>query len=133
MRRSPRHEQEPGKRWYGLRQRCFLFHQKLDFVSLSLGAGAVCDTVHSSVVAADDLLTGSLAACLIIDNAVSGHVDTHVCRGFVRALAENLLEDRAQNRENLNITVVVDGCHAVCLEVERSIMLTSFRSAVAAS
>ena len=94
MRRSPRHEQEPGKRWYGL-FRAFvggsdhpsgsggdlgLFHQKLDFVSLSLGAGAVCDTVHSSVVAADDLLTGSLAACLIIDNAVSGHVDTHISR-----------------------------------------------------
>ena len=30
----------------------------------------------------------------------------HVGRGFVWALAENLLEDCAQNRENLNITEI---------------------------
>ena len=62
----------------------FLFHQKLDFVSLSLGAGAVCDTVHSSVVAADDLLFGSFAAYLIITDTETDHIYAHISRRFVR-------------------------------------------------
>ena len=77
------------------------------------------DLLKSLVVAADDLLAGSLAACLVIEDAETGHVDTHIGRGFVRAFAEDSLKDGAEHRIDLNVAVVVDGGLSVSLEMER--------------
>ena len=65
-----------------------LLHDQFDLVCLVL-AGIIFYDLLKSLVAADDLLAGSLAACLVIEDAETGHVDTHIGRGFVRAFAED--------------------------------------------
>ena len=56
-----------------------LIHQKLDLISLFLRAFTGKKTVHGAVVAANDLLTGSFFADFIVTDAVTSHVNTHVC------------------------------------------------------
>lgn len=110
-----------------------LLHEKFKLEDLGLRASAGLSGGHGVVVTADDLLAGSFLADLIVDDAVSGHVYAHICRGFVGAFAVNLCKDLVQYGENFNVTVVVDGSFSISFQVEGSIMFTSFRSAVAAS
>ena len=71
------------------------------------------------IVTADDLLLGSFLCGIVINDAVTEHIDAHICRGLIRALILNCLKETVENREDLDVTVVVDGRDAVCLEVER--------------
>ena len=57
-----------------------LLHDQFDLVCLVLAGIIFYDLLKSLVVAADDLLAGSLAACLVIEDAETGHVDTHIGR-----------------------------------------------------
>ena len=50
---------------------------------------------------------------------VTCHVDTHICRGFIRAAAHDLLNMACTTGENFYVTVVVDGSFAVSLQMER--------------
>ena len=95
-----------------------LLHDELDLVGLLLAAGAVGEALKSLIVAADDLLAGCLAADLVVRDAAAGHVDAHVGGGFVFAFAVDIFKDRLQNREGLDIAVVVDRGDIVGFEVE---------------
>ena len=70
------------------------------------------------VVAADDLLPARLAADLVVADAVAGHVDAHVRGRGVGGGAQDLLEQAGQDREDLDVAVVVDGLHPVGGQVE---------------
>ena len=95
-----------------------LLHDELDLVGLLLAAGAVGETLKSLIVAADDLLAGCLAADLVVRDAAAGHVDAHVGGGFVFAFAVDIFKDRLQDRERLDIAVVIDRRLVVGLEME---------------
>ena len=96
-----------------------LFHQQFQFEDFVFFLGAVYQTCFRLIITADDLLTGSLLAYFIVDDAVSSHVDTHVCRRFVRALAEDPFKHGFEYREDLHVTVVVDSGFAVSFQMER--------------
>ena len=95
-----------------------LLHEKFKLEDLGLRASAGLSGGHGVVVTADDFLAGSFLAGLIVDDAVSGHVYAHICRGFVGAFAVNLCKDLVQYGENFNVTVVVDGSFSISFQVE---------------
>ena len=70
------------------------------------------------VVAADDLLTRGLAAGFIVDDRACDHVDAHVRRALVGALAVDGAEHGLEHRENFNVAVIVDRRHAVSVQME---------------
>ena len=96
-----------------------LLEKKLDLTYLILCAGAGNQSVHALIITTDDLLAGSLLAYFIVNDAVTCHVDTHICRRFIRAAAHDLLKHGLYNRENFYVTVIVDGSFAVSLQMER--------------
>ena len=51
--------------------------------------------------------------------SVASHVDAHIRRGLVRTFTHDFFKNSAQNRENLNVAVVVDGGNAVSFQMER--------------
>ena len=95
-----------------------LLHQQLDLESLLIGAGAVLETIQGRVVPADDLLAGSLPAGLVVHDAVSGHVDAHICGRFVRALPEDFFKNSVQHREDLHIPIIVHRRLPVSFQME---------------
>ena len=95
-----------------------LFQQKLDLINFFFASGSAYQIFHALIISADDLLTCSLFADLIIDDTISCHVDTHICRRFVRALTHDLLKHSLKNREDFYITIVVNGSFAVCFQME---------------
>ena len=96
-----------------------LLHEEFDLLDGLFGAVAPAQVRSGGVVPADDLLLGGVTDGLIVEDAVAGHVDTHVGGRFIRALAVDLLVDAVQDREDLDVAVVVDGGLAVGFEVER--------------
>ncbi len=69
--------------------------------------------------AADELLLGRLPADVVGGDAEAGRVAAHVGRRLVEGrLARDLLDDAPQDREDLDVAVVIDGRLAVGLEVE---------------
>ena len=96
-----------------------LLHQKLELINDGLCAVSLAEIAKRRVVAADDLEAGGIAAVLVVFDAVTSHVDAHVGRGLVRALTVDALEHRVQDREDLDITVIVDRGLAIGLEVIR--------------
>ena len=95
-----------------------LLQKKLDLVNLLLCAGTGHKRIHTLVISADDLLTGSLLANLIIHNTVSCHINAHICRRFVWALAHDFLKHSLYNRENLYVTVIVDSGLTISFQME---------------
>ena len=95
-----------------------LGHEQRDPLGLDGGDDLALLGHQGPVVAADDLLAGGLPAGIIIADAVAGHVDTHVRRRGVGRGAQDLLEQAAQDREDLDVAVVVDGLDAVGSQVE---------------
>ena len=67
---------------------------------------------------ADDLLTCGLAAGSIISNAEARTVYAHIGRRLVGGFAEDFFQHRFQNREDFDITVVVDSHLTVSIEME---------------
>ena len=70
-------------------------------------------------VAADDLHLGSVAAGIVIGDGKADHIDAHVRRALVGALAQDLLHQGTDYREGLDVTVIVDRGLVVGLKVER--------------
>ena len=102
-----------------LRTDVALFHEEFDLLDGFFGAVAPAQIRAGGVVPADDLLLGGLTDGVIVEDAVAGHVDTHIGGRFIRALTVDLLVDAVQDREDLDVAVVVDGGLAVGFEVER--------------
>ena len=96
-----------------------LLKEQFDLAYFILCTGTGNQSVHALVIAADDLLTGSFLAYFIINDTVACHVNTHICRRFVRAAAHDLLKHSLYNRENLYITVIVNSSLAVSFQMER--------------
>ena len=84
-------------------------HQQGDLVHLGLCTPAFRKLAQGGVVAADNLLEGGLAANLVVTDAGAYHIDTHIGRALVGALAVDVLEQGVHHGENLHVTVVVDG------------------------
>ena len=95
-----------------------LLQKKLDLVNFLLCAGTGHKCIHTLVISADNLLTGSLLANLIIHNTVSSHINAHICRRFVRALAHDFFKHSLYNRENLYVTVIVDSGLTISFQME---------------
>ena len=96
-----------------------LLHQKFDLIYFTLLTFLKHDPVRGIIVAPDDLHAGSFLAYLIVDNAVSGHVDTHVGGGFVDALTIDRLKHGGKDRKDLDITVIVDSRLPIRFQMER--------------
>lgn len=69
-------------------------------------------------VAADDLHLGSVAAGIVIGDGKTDHIDAHVRRALVGALAQDLFHQGTDYREGLDVAVVVDRGLVVGLQVE---------------
>ena len=69
-------------------------------------------------VAADDLHLGSVAAGIVIGDGKADHIDAHVRRALVGALAQDLFHQGTDYREGLDVAVVVDRGLVVGLQVE---------------
>ena len=95
-----------------------LAHQKLQLADGFLAALALLLVAEGYIESADNLLPGGLPGCLVIHDAVSHHVDTHIRGGLVGAAAQNLLKDGHQHREGFHIPVVVHRGHPVGIQVE---------------
>lgn len=57
-----------------------LFHQKFDLVNFIFRRFLFDQFVYRCVITSYDLHFGGFTACLVIDDTVSGHVDTHISR-----------------------------------------------------
>ena len=96
-----------------------LLHEQLDLVHFLFTGIAFHEAVQGSVVAADDLLQAGLAACLVVVDAEARHVDAHVRGRLIGVFAVDALEDGVQDREDLDVAVIVDRGLAVGLQVPR--------------
>ena len=79
---------------------------------------ALKSLTESAVVTPDDLIVRRGAYDVIVENAVSCHVNAHIGGRLIRRFAENGLEHRVQNREDLNVAVVVYRGLSVRFEME---------------
>ena len=95
-----------------------LLQKKLNFVNLFFSTSTCNKGIHTLIISADDFLTGCFLADFIVYDAISGHIYTHVSRGFVWAFSHNLLKHGLYNRENLNITVIVDCSNAISIQMK---------------
>ncbi len=95
-----------------------LRHDQLDlFYDFFAGASAL--EIHAGLIqAADDLLGAGHAGSLVIDDAVSRHIDAHIGRGTVWAFPVDRSEHGAQDREDLYIAVVIDRGLAIGFQME---------------
>ena len=97
---------------------------KLVHEELAPGNGIRCDLSFFVIalrdeISSDDLLAGRLAAYFVISDAESGAVDAHVGRRLVFCLlARDPLNDPLQDREDLEVAVVVDRRLAVSFKME---------------
>jgi len=96
-----------------------LFQQKLNLINFFFAACSANQSFHALIISADDLLTCSFLADFIINDAVTGHINAHICGRFVRALAHDLFKHSLKNRENFNVTVVVNSSLTICFQMER--------------
>ena len=79
---------------------------------------ALFDGAGGGEITPDDLLIRRFAAGIIVADGKARHVDAHIRRAFIRALAEDGAEDRFEHREDLDVAVIIDRCFAVGLKVE---------------
>ena len=70
-------------------------------------------------IAAHDFHLRGIAACVVVANGEAGHIHAHVGGRLVGAFAQNAFEHALQNGEDLDVAVVVHGCDAVRLQMER--------------
>ena len=100
------------------RRQAELVEQQLLPLRLDRGAQAAQLRAGGGVVAAEDLLPGGGAAHGVVADAVARHVHAHIRGALVRRAAVDALEHGVEHGEDLHVAVVVDGRHAVGLEVE---------------
>ena len=95
-----------------------LVYEQLYLFSRPAVAHSLTGRAHGGVIAAYYLLTGGLAAYLIVRYAVSRHVHPHVRGRLVGGLAVYLPEHGVEHREYFHVPVVVDGGDAVVFKME---------------
>ena len=66
----------------------------------------ICKIAEGVVISSDDFFPCCVAAHVFIADAEAKHVDSHVGRGFVWALAIDAFEKSIQYREDFDVTVV---------------------------
>ena len=96
-----------------------LLHNNLETVDLFIAHAGTAHIFDSGKVAADDLHLGSVAAGIVIGDGKANHIDAHVRRALVGALAQDLFHQGTNYREGLDVAVVVDRGLVVGLKVER--------------
>ena len=96
-----------------------LFHHKFKLVDLILIGITLADLAQSIVVTADDFGIGGFANSSIINDAVASHIHPHIRRALVRRFTEDARKESVQNREDFDVTVVVNRRLAVSFQVER--------------
>ena len=101
-----------------VRRQAELVEQQLLPLRLDRGAQAAQLRAGGGVVAAQDLLLGGGAADIVVADAVARHVHAHVRGALIGRAAVDALEHGVEHGEDLHVAVVVDGRHAVGLEVE---------------
>ena len=95
-----------------------LFHQKFNLKYFFLGGSSFCEPIQCLIVAADNFLIGCITTRLIVTDTVSGHIYTHICRGFVRVFSIYFFKNSTEHRENFHITIIIDSCDAVGFQME---------------
>ncbi len=95
-----------------------LLHEKFDLIDFGLGSLVLYHLVQGRVVSADDFHLGGLTAGLIVNDAVSRHVDAHVSGGFVGIAAVNALKNGIQHRKDFNVPIIVYRGLAVSLQMK---------------
>ena len=96
-----------------------MLHQQTNLLHLALALAALGKAVECSVVAADNLVAGSVAAHVLVAHAESNHVHTHIGGRLIWILAVHALEDGIQHREDFDVAIVVHCNLSVSLKVER--------------
>ena len=91
--------------------------QQSQFLYLRFVAFAVSQMTERTEITTDNLLFGGFLTDLIIDDAVAGHINTHIGWGFIWAGAIDLLEHLIKDWEDFDVAVVVDGGYAIRGEV----------------
>ena len=79
-------------------------------VALANGAGG-------GKIAADDLLPAGFAADIVVRYAKARHVNAHVGGAFIGGNAADAIHHGVENRENFDVTVIVDRCFAIGFKV----------------
>ena len=100
------------------RRQAELVEQQLLPLRLDRGAQAAQLRAGGGVVAAQNLLPGGGAAHVVVADAVARHVHAHVRGALIGRAAVDALEHGVEHGEDLHVAVIVDGRHAVGLEVE---------------
>ena len=93
-------------------------HKKLDLIGFLFRGFTQVYVIQGLIISSDDLLLGGLLTHLVVAYTVTGHVNPHIRRRLVHALAEDLLENGFQNREYLNVSVVINCCYTVSFQME---------------
>ena len=101
-----------------IRRQTELVEQQLLPLRLDRGAQTAQLRAGGGVVAAQNFLFGGGAADIVVADAVARHVHAHVRGAFIGRAAVDALEHGVEHGEDLHVAVVVDGRHAVGLEVE---------------
>ena len=100
------------------RRQAELVEQQLLPLRLDRGAQAAQLRAGGVIVAAQDLLLGRGAADIVVADAAADHVHAHIRGALIGRAAVDALEHGVEHGEDLHVAVVVDGRHAVGLEVE---------------
>ena len=100
------------------RRQAELVEQQLLPLRFDRGAQAAQLRAGGGVVAAENFLLGGGAADVVVADAVARHVHAHVRGALIRRTAVDALEHGVEHGEDLHVAVIVDGRHAVGLEVE---------------
>ena len=74
-------------------------------------------TATGSIITAQNFLLRGIVYYLIIKNAISGHINAHICRAFIGRFSHNTLHHSIKHRENFYITVIVYCSFSVCLQM----------------
>ena len=96
-----------------------LVHEQLELETFRLDNTAGLLVAEALEIPAHDLIQRRFTADIVIDDAVACHVDAHICRRAIRALACDQLKHCIDDRENLHIAVVVDRRLTVGFQMER--------------
>ena len=95
-----------------------LIEEHTDLIHLTLVISAIRHLVGGSIESADNLVLRCLAAYLIVRDAETNHVHTHIRWRLIGILTIDTLEERIQNGEDLYVAIVVHSRLVVCFQME---------------
>ena len=100
--------------WNGVR----LLEQEPDLFGFLFGCVPLQILAAGGIVPPDDFLLGCFHAGPVIHDTHADHVYAHIGRALVGGFAPDMLEKGVQDRENLNIPVIIDGGPPVSLQMK---------------